>query len=112
MRATSTPSCASVSSSAARPAQRDDGAGADQELDALDQDAGRHDVQRELRLADLDRVPGIVAAAEPRDDAVVAREQVDDAPLALVAPLNADADVEGAPGLGRPEDDARRAIRR
>ena len=36
----------------------------------------------------------VVAAAEARDDAVVAREQVDDAALAFVAPLDPDADVE------------------
>ncbi len=75
------------------PAHRDDGAGADQELRPFDERPGRHDAQRELRVADLDGVPGVVAAAEARDDAVLAREQIHDAPFAFVAPLDADADV-------------------
>jgi hypothetical protein len=81
------------------PAQRKDRPGADQQLRRLDQHARRHDVQRQLRLADFDRMTGVVPAPEAGDDVIISREQVDDAALRLIAPLDADANVYGRAGL-------------
>ena len=92
----STPIFASVSSSASSPRSETTVPAPMSNFVVGDERARRHDVQRELRVADLDRVPGVVAAAEPRDDAVVAREQIDDAAFALVAPLDAEHDVDAA----------------
>ena len=67
----------------------DDDAVADHAADAVVQDAGRQQVQDELRAADQHRVAGVVAALVPGDDREVRGEQVDDLALALVAPLRA-----------------------
>ena len=108
MRAVSTPIAASASSSSISLAQRDDGPGADVKLGARDERARRHDAQRELTVPDLDRVPGVVPAAEARDDRIVPGEQVDDAALALVAPLNAEDDIDARRRAGaRPAAGAR-----
>ena len=55
--------------------------------------AGRHNAQSDIDIADLDLVPGIVAAAETRHHVVVLRVQIDDAPFSFVTPLDADDDV-------------------
>ena len=59
----------------------DDRAAADEELDVRMQHARRNDAQRELAIADDDRVPGVVAAAEARDDVVVGGVEIDDPAL-------------------------------
>ena len=67
----------------------DDHAVADDADDALVQDARRNQVQHELLAVDVHRVAGVVAALIPCDDTEVRREQVDDLPLAFIAPLRA-----------------------
>ena len=52
-------------------------------------DPGWKQVQGEVAVAELDRVPGVVAAVVSRDDVEAVGEKVDDLPLALVAPLTA-----------------------
>jgi hypothetical protein len=59
-----------------------------------DQGTGRNDSKREFRVAYNDRVARVITAAEPRDDVVILRVEVYDPAFALVAPLNADDDVD------------------
>ena len=68
----------------------DHGAASDEQLDVRIERPRRHDAQRQLAVADDDRVAGVVAAAKPRHDVVVGGVQVDDPSLSLVAPLAAD----------------------
>ena len=60
---------------------------ADQALHAVAQDARGNQVQDRLLAIDDERVPGIVAALEARDDADPFGQQVDDLALAFIAPL-------------------------
>ena len=53
------------------------------------EDPRRDQVEDELLLADDDRVAGVVAAVVARHHLDLRRQQVDDLPLALVAPLGA-----------------------
>ena len=73
--------------------EADHRAAADEERGARLQHAAGHDAQRQFTLAHHQRVAGVVAAAEAGDDVVVRGEQIDDAALALVAPLHAENDV-------------------
>ena len=50
----------------------------------------RHQVHDRALVADHQGVPGVVAALEAHDDVGMGGEEVDDLPLALVAPLGAD----------------------
>ena len=52
-------------------------------------DARGQQVQREVPVAELDGVAGVVAAVVARDDVESVGEKVDDLALALVAPLPA-----------------------
>ena len=76
-----------------QPAQADDRPAADEQQRPRLQHRARYDPQREFARADDDRVACVVAAAEARHDVVVGAVVVDDAALALVAPLDADDDV-------------------
>src|SRR5262249_59199528 len=62
---------------------------ADDALSPAD-DPGRQKVQREVPVAELDRVTGVVASVVARDDVETAGEQVHDLPLPLVSPLSAE----------------------
>ena len=68
----------------------DDDAVADHAGRARVEDAGRDQVELEDLVAAHDRVPGVVAALEARDDGRVLGEQIDDLALPLVSPLRAD----------------------
>ena len=73
-RETSTPIAASrVELRRAGRWQADDRSAADEQLGVRIERARRNDAQRELGVADDDRVAGVVAAAETRDDVVVLR---------------------------------------
>ena len=71
---------------------------------ALVEDARRDQVEHERLIAPLDGVAGVRAALVAGDDVHGRREEVDDLPLAFVAPLGADDDgnwhVERASGMG------------
>src|ERR671923_559951 len=67
----------------------DDAAGTDHRRLARD-DAGRELTELERLAAGDDRVPRVRAALVAADDVRVLRQEVDDLPLALVAPLRAD----------------------
>ena len=67
----------------------DDHAVADDTGDARVQDARRDQVEDELLAADVDGVPGVVAALIAADHGEVRCQQIDDLALAFVAPLGA-----------------------
>ena len=76
--------------------QRDrvgDDAVADYALDAGAEDPRRHQMQHVTLVADLDGVPGIVAALKAHHHVDVAGQHVDKFSLALVAPLGPDQNV-------------------
>ena len=80
----------------------DDGPAPDEKLDVGMHHRRRNDPQSQLLRADDDRVPGIIAAAESRDDVVIGGVEIDDAAFALISPLTAEDDV-GLHGLLRAE---------
>ena len=53
-------------------------------------DTGRHQVQRQLLVAVVDRVAGVVAALVTHHKIVLARDQIGDLAFAFVPPLSAD----------------------
>ncbi len=53
-------------------------------------DPGRQEVQGEVAVAELDRVPGVVPAVVAGDDVEAAGQKIHDLPLAFVAPLSAE----------------------
>src|SRR5271165_2967766 len=65
---------------------------ADHRLNARPQDAARNQLENELLRTDEYRVAGVVAALVASHHRKLLREQVDDLPLALVAPLRAEYD--------------------
>ena len=76
--------------------QRDrigDDAVADDALDAGAEDPRRHQMQHISLVADLDGVPGVVAALKAHHHVDVAGQHVDKFAFALVTPLGADQNV-------------------
>ena len=59
------------------------------DADAAPDDPRGQQVEREVLVPELDRVPGVVAAVVPRHDLESVGEEVDELALALVAPLPA-----------------------
>src|SRR5712692_11225542 len=57
---------------------------------ALVNDSGRQQMQHERSVADLDRMPGVVAALVADYDVEALGEQIDNLALAFIAPLGAD----------------------
>ncbi len=72
--------------------EREHDAVADQAVDARVQDARRDQRENGLDAVDDERVAGVVPALESHDRRGALGQQVDDLPLALVAPLGADDD--------------------
>ena len=68
----------------------DDDAVADEADDAGMEDPRRNQVKDELASADIHGVSRVVSALIARDDRKVRGQQIDDLPLALIAPLGAD----------------------
>ena len=85
----------------------DDRPAADEEFRMRIERARRNDSQREFRLSDDDRMAGVVAAAETRDDIVLLGVEVDDPPFSLVAPLNPNDDVGFRAGITQSETPSR-----
>ncbi len=73
-------------------ARVDDEAVADDVQDAIAADSRGDEPKREVLVAELDGVPGIVSALVAPDEIEGGGDQIDDFPLALVAPLAADHD--------------------
>jgi hypothetical protein len=53
-------------------------------------DAGGQEVEREMPVAELHGVPGVVPAVVARDDVEASGEKIHDLPLAFVSPLSAE----------------------
>jgi hypothetical protein len=71
----------------------DDRPAADEEFGVGIERARRNDSQRQFRLADDDRMTGVVATAETRDDVVLLGVEIDDPAFSFVAPLNPNDDI-------------------
>ncbi len=74
---------------------------ADEQRRAIVEHSARDDPQRQLPLADDERMPRVIAAAEARDEIVIAREVIDDAAFAFIAPLDPQDQICGPPSAGR-----------
>ena len=71
-----------------------DGPAPDEKLDVRDASPPtERSAAPALAIADDDRVAGVIAAAESRDDVVIGGVEIDDAAFALVAPLKPEDDI-------------------
>ncbi len=72
--------------------RRDHHAVAHDALHAFVQDSRRDEPQREVAIAELHRVPGVVPALVAHHGIECRAEEIDDLPLALISPLHSDHD--------------------